>query len=183
MSADPPVGAGADQEPVVVRLAGGLPGWVLRAGIGVVALVVAGILYAEGVMVAPLVLYLGLAGVTAAIPASAAVALLVAYPAVAIVVQGGPPVRPGVLVLVALVHLLHVLCAYAALIPVHSRVHPKALRAAGLRFLLVQAGVLVLAALLLLVPGGRTGETVEVVALVSAVGLVVGAVALLRRRS
>ncbi|CCH28083.1 hypothetical protein ABZ816_05545 [Actinosynnema sp. NPDC047251] len=180
MTAPSPAGF---EEPEVVRLAGGLPGWVLRAAIGVVALAVAGVLYAEGVMIAPLVLYVGLAAVTVAIPASAAVILLVVYPAVAIVVVGGPPVRPGVLALVALTHLLHVLSAYAALIPTRSRIHLKALRPAALRYVLVQAGVLVLAALVVLLSGGRTDEVVEVVAVVCAVGLVAGAVALLRRRS
>ncbi|NUT92654.1 MAG: hypothetical protein HOY78_11545, partial [Saccharothrix sp.] len=114
---------------------------------------------------------------------SAAAALLVAYPPVALVVLGGEPARPAVFVLVALVHLLHLLCAYAALVPTRSRIHPSALRAAALRFLAVQAGVLVLAAVVLLLPGGRTDAAVEVIGLVCAAGLVVGAVVLLRRRS
>ncbi len=91
--------------------------------------------------------------------------------------------RPVVLVLVALAHLLHVLCAYAALIPTRSRIHLKALRPAAFRFLAVQAGVVLLAVLVGLVPGGRTDEAVEVIAVACAVGLVAGAVALLRRRS
>lgn len=181
MSAESRNGAESDRAEVV-RLDAGLPGWALRAAIGVVTLAAAGVLYAEGVMIAPLVLYVGLAAVTVAIPASAAVTMLIAYPAVAVVVVGGPPVRPGVLALVALTHLLHVVCAYAALIPVRSRIHPKALRPAALRFLGVQAGVLALAALVLLLPGGRTDEAVEVIAVACAVGLVAGAVALLRPR-
>ncbi|MBW4719164.1 hypothetical protein [Saccharothrix obliqua] len=172
-------GPGTRPEP----LATGLPGWVLRAAIGVVGLVVAAILHAEGVSLVPLVLYLGLVGVAAGIPASAAVALLVAYPAVALVVVGGEPVRPAVLALVALGHLLHVLSAYAALLPVRSRIHPKALRPAALRFLAVQAGVLALAALVVLLPGGRTDEVVELIGVACAVGLVAGAVALMGRRS
>ncbi|MEV0679954.1 hypothetical protein AB0I60_25860 [Actinosynnema sp. NPDC050436] len=182
MTAHPPVEPAAP-EPAVVTLDAGVPGWALRAAIGAVAVVVAILLYAEGVMIAPLVLYVGLAAVTVAIPASAAVVLLVAYPAVALVVLGGAPVRPVVLVLVALAHLLHVLCGYAALIPVRSRIHLKALRPAAVRFALVQAGVLLLAALVVVLPGGRTDEVVEVVAVACAVGLVLGAVALLRRRS
>ncbi len=167
----------------VAGLERGLPGWVLRAAIAVVGLAVTAILYVEGVTVTPLVMYVGLVGVTAAIPASAASLLLIAYPAVAIVVLGGEPVRPAVLGLVALVHLAHVLCAYAALIPTRSRIHPAALRPAALRFLAVQAGVLALAAVVLLVPGGRTDEAVEVIGVLCAVGLVAGAVVLLSRRS
>jgi len=165
-----------------VRLRGGVPGWVLRAAVGVVGLAVAAVLYAEGVSFTPLALYVALVGITVAIPASAAVLLLIGYPAVAMAVQGGAPVRPGVLVLVALLHLLHLLCAYAALIPTHARVHLDALRAPALRFLLVQAGVLLLAVLVLLLPGGRTDAVVEVLGVAGAVGLVAGAVALLRRR-
>ncbi|MEJ2857166.1 MULTISPECIES: hypothetical protein [unclassified Saccharothrix] len=166
-----------------VELRRGWPGWVFRAAIGVVGLATAGVLYAEGVMVTPLVLYVGLTAVAAAIPASAAAALLVAYPPVALVVLGGEPVRPAVLVLVALVHLLHLLCAYAALVPTRSRIHPSALRPAALRYAAVQAGVLVSAGLLLLLPGGRTDAVVEVIGLACAAGLVIGAVVLLRRRS
>ncbi|WP_433268363.1 hypothetical protein ACQPZF_04060 [Actinosynnema sp. CS-041913] len=164
-----------------VELRGGLPGWVLRGAVGLQGLAIAAVLYAEGVTVAPLGLYVVLIGVTAAIPASAAVALVIAYPAVAIVVVGGAPVRPAVLALVALLHLLHLTCAYAALIPTRSRIHPKALRTPALRYLAVQGGVLVLAVVVLLLPGGRTAAAVEVIGLVCAAGLVVGAVALMRR--
>ncbi|MBB5956302.1 hypothetical protein FHS29_002888 [Saccharothrix tamanrassetensis] len=166
-----------------VELGTGLPGWVLRAAVVLTGLAVAAVLYAEGVSLTPLVLYVILIGVAGAIPASAAVALVIAYPAVAIVVVGGAPVRPGVLALVALLHLLHITCAYAALIPTRSRIHPKALLTPGLRYLAVQAGVLALAGIVLLLPGGRTAEAVEVVGVFCAVGLVAGAVALMRRRS
>ncbi|WP_309115679.1 hypothetical protein [Saccharothrix sp.] len=169
--------------PGTVELRRGWPGWLFRAAVGVVGLAAAGVLYAEGVTITPLVLYVGLTAVAAAIPASAAAALLVAYPPVALVVLGGEPVRPGVLVLVALVHLLHVLCAYAALVPTRSRIHPSALRPAALRYVAVQAGVLALAGVVLLLPGGRTDAAVEVIGLACAAGLVLGAVVLMRRRS
>ncbi|RKT52536.1 hypothetical protein [Saccharothrix australiensis] len=159
----------------------GRPGWVLRAAIAVVGLAVTAVLHLEGVTLAPLALYVALVGVSAAIPASAAVALLIAYPPVALVFVGGHPLRPGVLALVVLLHLLHVLCAYAALIPVRSRLHLSALRRPALRFLAVQAGVLLLAAVVLLLPDGRTSAVVEVIGLLCAVGLVAGAVVLLRR--
>ncbi|WP_158842433.1 hypothetical protein [Saccharothrix deserti] len=160
----------------------GLPGWVLRAAIGVVAAGVAGVLAANGVEWPALALYGVLAVAAMAIPASAAVALIIGYPAAAMVFAGDEPSWPGVLALVVLLHLLHVLSAYAAIIPLSSRVHPEALKAPAKRFAAVQLSVLVLAAVVLLLPGGRTDEAVEVIGLAGAVGLVVGAVLLMRRK-
>jgi hypothetical protein len=88
-----------------------------------------------------------------------------------------------VLALVVLLHLLHVLSAYAAIIPIGSRVHLEALKAPAKRFAIVQLSVFALAGVVMLSPGGRTDEPAEVIGLVCAAGLVVGVVALMRRRS
>ncbi|MBP2340804.1 hypothetical protein JOF41_006982 [Saccharothrix coeruleofusca] len=160
----------------------GWPGWVLRAAVVAVGAAVAGVLSANGVAPLVLGLYLVLVGVAAAIPASAASALAIAYPAAAVVLAGGPPVRPGVLALVVLLHLLHVLCGYAALLPARSRVHPFALKKPAVRFLSVQLAVLTLAGMITLLPVSRTAPAVEVVGLLAAVGLVVAAVLLMRRK-
>lgn len=165
-----------------VELGAGLPAWVLRASIGVVGGAVAAVLAANGVEWPALALYGALVVVAAAIPASAAVALIIGYPAAAMVVATDEPSWPGVFALVVLLHLLHVLSAYAALVPVGSRVHPDALRAPAKRFAAVQLPVLALGVVLLLLPGGRTDAAVEVVGLVCAVGLVVGTVLLMRRK-
>jgi hypothetical protein len=156
---------------------------VLRAAVGLVAVGVAGVLVANGVEWLAIGLYGVLAGAAVAIPASAAVGLIIAYPAAAMVFVDGDPSWPGVLVLVVLLHLLHVLSAYAALIPVGSRIHLEALKAPAKRFAVVQLSVLALAGVVLLLPGGRTVEAVEVIGLVCAVGLVVGVVLLMRRKS
>jgi hypothetical protein len=168
---------------MTTRLGAGLPGWVLRAAIGVVGAGVTVVLAAHGVGWPALALYGVLVLTAAAIPASAAVALIIGYPAVALVVVSDEPSWPGVFALVVLLHLLHVLSAYAAIIPIHSRVHPEALKAPAKRFAVVQLCVLALAAVVLLVPGGRTDEPVEVIGLVCAVALVVGTVLLMRRKS
>jgi hypothetical protein len=88
-----------------------------------------------------------------------------------------------VFALVVLLHLLHVLSAYAAIVPIGSRVHPDALKAPAKRFAAVQLSVLAFGVVVLLLPGGRTDAAVEVVGLVCAVALVVGTVLLLRRKS
>jgi hypothetical protein len=155
---------------------------VLRAAIGVVAAVVAGVLAANGAEWVALALYALLVVAAMAVPASAAVALIIGYPAAAMVYLGDEPSWPGVFALVVLLHLLHVLSAYAAILPVGSRIHLNALKAPAKRFAVVQLCVLAFGVVVLLLPGGRTDEPVEVVGLVCAVGLVVGVVLLMRRK-
>ncbi|MFD1151059.1 hypothetical protein, partial [Saccharothrix hoggarensis] len=157
-------------------------GWVPSSAVGVVAAGVAGVLAANGVEWPALALYGALAVAAMAVPASAAVALIIGYPAAAMVLTGDEPSWPGVLALVVLLHLLHVLSAYAAVLPLASRVHLNALAAPAKRFAAVQLSVLGLAAVVILLPGGRTAEAVEVVGIACAVGLVLGVVLLMRRR-
>lgn len=160
----------------------GLPAWVLRAAIGLVAGAVAGVLAVVGVEWPALALYGALVVVAMVVPASAAVALVIGYPAAAVVFGTDERWWPGVFALVTLLHLLHVLSAYAAILPIGSRVHLDALKAPAKRFAAVQLSVLAFAVVVLLLPGGRTEEAVEVVGLLCAVGLVVGTVLLLRRK-
>jgi hypothetical protein len=167
---------------VRAEVGSGLPGWVLRAAIGVVAAGVAGVLAVDGVEWPALALYGVLVVAAVAIPASAAVALIIGYPAAAMVFSTDEPWWPGVFALVVLLHLLHVLSAYAAIIPVGSRIHLDALKAPAKRFAGVQLSVLAFAVVVTLLPGGRTDEAVEVVGLACVVGLVVGVVLLLRRK-
>ncbi|MEU5691623.1 hypothetical protein [Actinosynnema sp. NPDC020468] len=160
----------------------GWPGWVPRAVVGATGLAVAAVLAHAGTAPLALGLYLVLTGVGAAIPASAAPALLIGYPAVAVLFADDAGAG-HVLALVVLLHLLHVSSAYAAVLPVRSRVHPKALVAPLRRFALVQLVVLVASGAVLLLPQGRTDERVEVIGLTAVAGLVVGVVLLMRRRS
>lgn len=174
---------GPDGGAATPGLRAGLPGWVLRAAIAATCGAVAAVLSAAGVESLALVLYLVLAVAAAAIPASAAAVLLIAYPAAAVVFASDGPVWPAVLALVVLLHLVHVLCAYAAVVPVRSRLHPEALKAPAKRFALVQLPVLGLAGIVILLPVGRTDAAVEVIGLACAVGLALGTVLLLRRKS
>ncbi|MGM1063547.1 hypothetical protein [Saccharothrix sp. Mg75] len=181
-SGSDPAGTGDGTGAAGARLGRGLPGWTLRAAIAADCAAVAAVLALNGVEGLALALYLVLAAAAAAIPASAAVALLIGYPAAAIVLASGGPRWPAVFALVVLLHLLHVLAAYAALVPVRSRIHPEVLRAPARRFAGVQLGVFALGGLVILLPDGRTDAPVEVVALLCALGLAVAAVLLLRRR-
>ncbi|MFT7839606.1 hypothetical protein Q5530_25975 [Saccharothrix sp. BKS2] len=165
-----------------IELRPGLPGWVLRAAIALTCGAVAAVLAAVGVEPLALALYLAIAVAAAAIPASAAAALLIGYPAVAAVFATDGPSWPAVLALVVLLHLVHVLCAYAAVLPLHSRIHPEALGAPARRFALVQLSVFALAGLVILLPARRTDVPVELIGLACAVGLVLVTVLLLRRR-
>ncbi|MEV8443234.1 hypothetical protein AB0425_38155 [Actinosynnema sp. NPDC051121] len=165
-----------------MELGAGWPAWVLRASIGVVAAGVAGVLAVNGVEWPALALYGVLVVAAVAIPASAAVALIVGYPAVAMVFSSDEPWWPGIFALVVLLHLLHVLSAYAAIIPIGSRFHLDALKAPAKRFAAVQLSVLAFAGIVILLPGGRTDAAVEVVGLACVVGLVVGVVLLMRRK-
>lgn len=161
---------------------GGVGGWVLRAAIGVASGAVAWVLAVHGVEWPALAMYGLLVVAAMAIPASAAVALIIGYPAAAMAFVGDDRSWAGVFALVVLLHLVHVLAAYAAVVPIGSRVHLEALKAPAKRFALVQLSVLAVAAVVILLPGGRTDAAVEVVGLACAVGLVLGAVLLMRRK-
>ncbi|MFD7655218.1 hypothetical protein ACFV4N_14695 [Actinosynnema sp. NPDC059797] len=181
--ADGVAGNGAVDPAPRFELRAGLPGWVLRAAIAVTCGAVAGVLAGVGVEALALVLYLVLAVTAAAIPASAAAALLIGYPAAAVVFATDGAPWPVVLALVVLLHLVHVLCAYAAVVPLKARIHPEALAAPAKRFVFVQLSVFALAGLVTLLPAGRTEAPVEVIGLAGAVVLVLATVLLLRRGS
>jgi glucan phosphoethanolaminetransferase (alkaline phosphatase superfamily) len=155
---------------------------VLRAAIGVAAAAVGGVLAVHGVEWPALALYGLLVAAAVAIPASAAVAVIIGYPAAAMAFVGDDRSWAGVFALVVLLHLVHVLAAYAAIIPIGSRVHPEALRAPAKRFATVQLCVLALGAVVILLPGGRTDAVVEIAGLACAIGLVLGVVLLMRRK-
>jgi hypothetical protein len=98
-------------------------------------------------------------------PASPAPAGVVVGVAVMVGIAGGDPLRGEVLLLIPCVHLFHVLCGIAGAVPVAGRVHPRALRAPALRFVLIQAVVFGLVLLSAVLPAGRTPVALEVAAL------------------
>lgn len=103
-------------------------------------------------------------------PASAAPAVVVLGAAAMVAMSGEDPLRPAVLVMLPAVHLFHVCCGLAGMVPVRGRLHPGALRRPALRVLVVQGVTFVLVGIAAVLPTGRVSTVVEATALV---GLVV----------
>jgi hypothetical protein len=174
-------GAAQSAVPPIVELGPGWPGWVLRlllltAGFGAV-----GTLLSDGLSILVLVVLLGLALLTAALPASPAPALLIAAVVITVTVVGGDPLRPEVLVEIPLLHLVHLTAAITALLPVRSVIRPAALVAPARRFVLVQVAVFAVVAMAEMLPTGRNTTVVELAGLIAASGLVLLAIRLLTR--
>ncbi|PRY46683.1 hypothetical protein [Umezawaea tangerina] len=166
-----------------VHLPAGLPAWLLRATAALACAATALVLAANGVQGVALGLFALVALAAVAVPASAAPALVIGTAAVTLAFTGGDPLRPGVLLVVVLLHLVHLTCALAAVTPARARLHPRALKAPARRFAATQLVVFALAGAVAVLPAGGTEPVVEVAGLASAVGLVVGAVLLMRPRS
>jgi hypothetical protein len=92
--------------------------------------------------------------------------------AVLLALAGEDPLRAEVLVMIPLVHLFHVACGLAGVLPASGRVHLSALRSTALRFLLVQAVTAAVVVLVALLPTGRTQPVVEVLGLAGLAGVV-----------
>ena len=157
----------------VPRLGRGLPGWLLRATVLATGLLVVAIPSTEGAMWGALFI-LGpaiLASVYA--PASPVPIAVVVGAALLASLTGDDPLRPAVLALIPAVHLFHLSCAIAGVVPLRARVHPKAFVRPAIRFAVVQAIVFAFVGAAALLPAGQTPALLEVVALA---GLVVIAV-------
>lgn len=158
----------------------GMPGHLLRGVILVAGAAIVLVPLLEGNTLGTLVLLVPAVLASAYAPASPAPAAVVVVAAVLIVLADGDPVRAEVLVMIPLVHLFHVACGLAGVLPASGRVHLGALRSAALRFLGVQAVVAAVVVLVALLPTGRTQPVVEALALV-ALGLVALVVVRLQR--
>ncbi|MFC4854015.1 hypothetical protein [Actinophytocola glycyrrhizae] len=159
---------------------GGVPAVLLRVVVLAAGIAILFVPLQEGTTTGTVVLLLPAVLVSAYAPASPAPAVVVVVAAVLLTLGGDDPFRPEVLVMIPLVHLFHVACGLAGVVPAAGRVHLSALRATVLRFLLIQAvtaAVVVLAALL---PAARTQPVVEVLALVGLTAVVLLAVWLQR---
>jgi hypothetical protein len=148
-----------------------MPAVVLRVVILVVGAAIVFVPWQEGAGVGTLVVLLPAVVASVYAPASPAPAGVVVAAAVLVTLVGGDPLRADVLVLIPLVHLFHVTCGLAGVVPVGGRVHLSALRAPALRFLLVQAGMAVLVGVAALLPTTRTNPLVEGVALAGLAGV------------
>lgn len=148
-----------------IELRSGFPAVTLRilillAGGGIV------VVLGSGGVGGPALVLVGLGVVmSAGVPASPAPVLVILLVSVSLVAIGGSPFHVRVLLLVALVHLLHVGCALAGLMPLRSRIRLSALKAPAIRFVSIQAGVLALAGAMALAPTGRVPAALEFVAI------------------
>ena len=149
----------------------GVPAWLLRVVILAVGGAIVLLPLSEGTTTGTLFVLLPAVLASAYAPASPSPAAVVVVAAVLLALADGDPLRTEVLVMVPLVHLFHVACGIAGVVPASGRVHLRALRPTGLRFLLVQAVTAVVAVTVALLPDGRTEPVVEVLALAGLAGV------------
>ena len=163
------------------ELRAGLPGWTLRVVIAAAAGAIFAVLAVNGVAGVALGL-LGLAGLlSVGMPSSPAPMLLLVVVALSVAVVGTGPFTWPVLAMVPLVHLFHLSCSLAGLLPARSRVHVAALRGPARRFLGIQAVAFGLAGLMALIPAGRSLAALEFAALMGIAALALLLVWLLNR--
>jgi hypothetical protein len=143
-----------------------MPASVLRVAILAVGVAIIIVPLSEGVTVGPLVVLLPAVLASAYAPASPAPAGVVIGTAALAALADGDPLRVAVLILIPLVHLFHITCGLAGVVPAAGRLHLRALRAPALRFLQVQGVMAVLVILASLLPTGRTAPAFEAVGLV-----------------
>jgi hypothetical protein len=147
-------------------IARGVPASMLRVAILVIGTAIIIVPLREGVTVGPLVVLLPAVLASAYAPASPAPAGVIIGAAALAALVDGDPLRVSVLVLISLVHLFHLACGLAGVVPAACRLHLRALRAPALRFLLVQGVLAVLVILAALLPTGRTAPVLEAFGLV-----------------
>lgn len=155
----------------VLELGAGLPAWLLRVVIAIAAGTVVLILARQGIDGPALVLLVVAALVSVGFPASPGPMLVVILVAVSQAALGSNVFGASVLALVPLVHLLHVSCALAGLVPVSARVHLAALRGPALRWLAVQAGTFTLVGVMALAPSDWRSAPAELLALLGVVAV------------
>jgi hypothetical protein len=165
----------------VFEVGKGLPGWTLRALIAATSGAIILLLMAHGIGGAAIVLLIIAALISIVLPASPAPTLALVIVAVGVVAFGSDSFAGYVLALVPLVHLLHVTCAIAGMLPLNSRVHLAALRVPAIRFASIQAAVFALAGMMALVPAGRLPAALEFTAILGLAGIAVLVIWLLNR--
>lgn len=149
----------------------GVPAYLLRVVILVVGAAILVVPLREGVTIGTLVVLLPAVLASAYAPATPAPAAVVVVAAVLLALGGDDPVRAEVLVMIPLVHLFHVACGLAGVVPASGRVHLRALRSTVLRFLGIQAVTAAVVVLVALLPAGRTDPVVEVLGLAGLAGV------------
>jgi len=149
----------------------GVPALVLRVAIFVVGLAIVLVPLQEGTTIGTFIVLVPAVLASVYSPASPAPAAVVIVAALLLALTDGDPLRVQVLALIPLVHLFHVTCGIAGVLPVAGRLHLRALRAPALRFVLVQVVVFALAGLAALLPSGRVPVPFEIVGLAGLAGI------------
>ncbi len=147
------------------RLGRGMPAWLLRLAVLVSGALVIAIPSTENAMWGALILLGPAIVVSTYAPASPVPAMVVVGAAVLTALTGDDPLRPTVLAMIPAVHLFHVTCGLAGLVPVRGRLHPRALLRPALRFVLVQAVVFAFVGVAALLPVGQVPAPLEITAL------------------
>jgi hypothetical protein len=158
------------------RLGRGVPAWLLRVAVLAAGLFVMAIPTADGALLGTFFIMCPLVVIAVYAPASPAPSGLVIAAAVMVALTGDDPLRPAVLVMIPAVHLFHVTCGLAGLVPLRGRLHPRALLRPALRFVLVEAIVFAFVGVAALLPTDVVPASIEIAALA---GLVVVAVIIL----
>ncbi|HEY7594883.1 MAG TPA: hypothetical protein VH969_17155 [Actinophytocola sp.] len=149
----------------VPRLGRGVPAWTLRAAVLVAGALVIAIPSTEGAMWGGLFILTPTILASVYAPASPAPIAVVIGAGVLVALTGDDPLRPTVLAMIPTVHLFHVCCGLAGLIPVRGRVHPRAFARPALRFVVVQAIVFAFVGVAALQPVTRIPAGIEITAL------------------
>jgi hypothetical protein len=165
-----PAANSAAASAVVPKLGRGIPAWTLRAAVLVTGVLVIAIPSTEGAMWGALFILTPTILASVYAPASPAPIAVVIGAGVLAALTGDDPLRPAVLALLPAVHLFHLSCAIAGLVPVRGRLHPRALARPAIRFVLVQAVVFGLVGVAALLPVAPNPTAIEITGLA---GLVV----------
>jgi hypothetical protein len=154
-----------------VGLGRGVPGWIMRAAVLASGALVVAILASQGALGGALYILAPVILASVYAPASPAPSAVVIGAAVLTALSGDDPVRPAVLAMIPAVHLFHVCCGIAGIIPVRGRVHAGAFVRPAVRFLLVQAVVFAFVGVAALLPITPIPGLLEVIALTGLLGI------------
>ncbi|MGH3759205.1 hypothetical protein [Actinophytocola sp.] len=159
----------------VPRLGRGVPAWLLRLAVLLTGALVIAIPSTEGAMSGALFILCPAILASAYAPASPVPTAVVIGAAVLAALTGDDPLRPAVLALIPAVHLFHLSCAFAGLVPMRGRLHARAFVRPAIRFVAVQAVVFAFVGVAALLPVTEIPATLEIMALAGlvAVGLII----------
>jgi hypothetical protein len=165
-----------------VVLGHGAPGWVLRLAVALTGALVVGIPATGGAKWGALLILGPAVLVSVYAPASPVPAGVVIGAAVLCALTGDDPLRPAVLAMIPAVHLFHLACSFAGVVPARGRIHPRAFLRPAVRFVVVQVIVFALVGVAALLPVTRIPAWLEVVSLVGLVAIALTILAWHRQR-